>query len=128
MVLRGGNDKPNYDATAVAQAENELAKCKVSGKIMIDSNHANSNKDPYLQPMVIQISLSKSNTVIARLLGWWWKVISKGGRQEFDRWFEPTKYGKSITDGCINWDTTVKAMHDLRDAIKDALPNRELND
>ncbi len=48
VVLRGGNGKPNYDATSVQQAEAALLKAKVSGKIMIDASHANSNKDPYL--------------------------------------------------------------------------------
>ena len=50
VVLRGGNGKPNYDASSVADAEAALAKAKVSNKIMIDTSHANSNKDPYLQP------------------------------------------------------------------------------
>ena len=54
VVLRGGNGKPNYDAGSVAEAENALAKAKVSNKIMIDASHANSNKDPYLQPLVLK--------------------------------------------------------------------------
>ena len=55
VVLRGGNGSPNYDAASVAKAEAELAKAgKPDGKLMIDSSHANSNKDPSLQPMVIQ--------------------------------------------------------------------------
>ena len=52
----------------------------------------------------------------------------KGGRQDLTADLSQLEYGKSITDGCIDWDTTVKAMHDLRDAIKDVLPTRELND
>jgi 3-deoxy-7-phosphoheptulonate synthase len=54
VVLRGGNGKPNYDASSVADAEAALAKAKVSNKIMIDTSHANSNKDPYLQPLVLK--------------------------------------------------------------------------
>ncbi|MBP8099879.1 MAG: 3-deoxy-7-phosphoheptulonate synthase, partial [Acinetobacter sp.] len=54
VVLRGGNGKPNYDAGSVAEAETALAKAKVSNKIMIDASHANSNKDPYLQPLVLK--------------------------------------------------------------------------
>ena len=53
VVLRGGNGKPNYDAGSVAEAEAALAKAKVSTKIMIDTSHANSNKDPFLQPLVL---------------------------------------------------------------------------
>jgi 3-deoxy-7-phosphoheptulonate synthase len=46
VVLRGGNGKPHYDASSVADAEAALAKAKVSNKIMIDTSHAKSNKDP----------------------------------------------------------------------------------
>ncbi len=46
VVLRGGNGKPNYDAGSVADAEAALAKAKVSGKIMIDTSHANSKQRP----------------------------------------------------------------------------------
>nr|WP_081454564.1 3-deoxy-7-phosphoheptulonate synthase [Moraxella sp. CTOTU47618] len=128
VVLRGGNGKPNYDATAVAQAENELAKGKVSGKIMIDSSHANSNKDPYLQPMVIQNIAEQIKHGNRSIIGMMVESHLKGGRQDLTADLSQLEYGKSITDGCIDWDTTVKAMHDLRDAIKDVLPTRELND
>lgn len=54
-LFYGGNGKPNYDdASSVADAEAALAKAKVSTKIMIDTSHANSNKDPYLQPLVLK--------------------------------------------------------------------------
>ena len=59
VVLRGGNNQPNYDETAVKSAEEELAKGKTSGKIMIDASHANSGKDPYLQPMVVNNVISQ---------------------------------------------------------------------
>lgn len=128
VVLRGGNGKPNYDATAVAQAENELAKGKVSGKIMIDSSHANSNKDPYLQPMVIENIAEQIKHGNRSIIGMMVESHLKGGRQDLTADLSQLEYGKSITDGCIDWDTTVKAMHDLRDAIKDVLPTRELNE
>ena len=71
VVLRGGNGKPNYDAGSVADAEAALAKAKVSGKIMIDASHANSNKDPYLQPLVLKILLNKFLMETSQLLVLW---------------------------------------------------------
>src|SRR5690554_8101564 len=53
VVLRGGNGKPNYDSVSVAVCEQELKKAKISTNIMIDCSHANSNKDPALQPLVL---------------------------------------------------------------------------
>ena len=54
VVLRGGGGKPNYDSVSVALAEQELAKAGVSTNIMVDCSHANSNKDPNLQPLVME--------------------------------------------------------------------------
>ncbi len=95
---------------------------------MIDSSHANSNKDPYLQPMVIQNIAEQIKHGNRSIIGMMVESHLKGGRQDLTADLSQLEYGKSITDGCIDWDTTVKAMHDLRDAIKDVLPTRELND
>lgn len=52
----------------------------------------------------------------------------KGGRQDLTSDLSQLEYGKSITDGCLDWDSTVAALRQLRDEVKDVLPNRELND
>ena len=124
VVLRGGNGKPNYDETAVAQVEDALAKGKTSGKIMIDSSHANSGKDPYLQPMVIQNVADQIRNGNKSIIGMMIESHLKGGRQELTADLDALEYGMSITDGCLDWESTVVAMHNLRDAIKDVLPNR----
>jgi 3-deoxy-7-phosphoheptulonate synthase len=51
VVLRGGDGKPNYDSVSVTLAEKELTKPKITHNIMVDCSHANSNKDPALQPV-----------------------------------------------------------------------------
>lgn len=124
VVLRGGNGKPNYDETAVAQAEEELAKGKTSGKIMIDSSHANSGKDPYIQPMVIQNVAEQIQNGNKSIIGMMVESHLKGGRQDLTGDPSTLEYGKSITDGCLDWESTVAALHNLRNTIKDALPNR----
>ncbi len=54
VVLRGGNGKPNYDSVSVALCEKELEKAGIKPNIMVDCSHANSNKDPSLQPLVME--------------------------------------------------------------------------
>src|SRR5690606_19411747 len=54
VVLRGGSNGPNYDSVHIALCEQELAKAKVAANIMVDCSHANSNKQPELQPLVIE--------------------------------------------------------------------------
>ncbi|HIQ33523.1 3-deoxy-7-phosphoheptulonate synthase [Acinetobacter venetianus] len=124
VVLRGGNGKPNYDATSVADAEAALAKAKVSNKIMIDTSHANSNKDPYLQPLVLKNITEQILDGNKSIVGIMVESHLKGGRQDIPENLCDLEYGKSVTDGCIDWDTTEKALLEMHEALKNILPNR----
>lgn len=124
VVLRGGGGKPNYDAASVAQVENELAKGSVNGKIMVDSSHANSGKDPYLQPMVIQNIAEQIQAGNQSIMGMMIESHLKGGRQNLTADLSELEYGKSITDGCLDWDSTVAALRNLRNMTKDELAKR----
>ncbi|MDT4785650.1 Phospho-2-dehydro-3-deoxyheptonate aldolase, Tyr-sensitive [compost metagenome] len=125
VVLRGGNGKPNYDSVSVAICEQELAKAGISPNIMVDCSHANSNKDPALQPLVMdnvanQI-LEGNNSIVGLMveshLGW--------GNQSIPKDLDQLKYGVSVTDACIDWDTTEKALRSMHAKLKDVLPKRQ---
>jgi 3-deoxy-7-phosphoheptulonate synthase len=124
VVLRGGGGKPNYDSVSVALCEQELDKAGLRKSIMVDCSHANSSKDPAIQPLVIQDvahQILEGNTSIQSLmvesnLNW--------GNQKIPEKLEDLQYGVSITDACIDWDTTEKALTDMRNKLKDALPKR----
>ena len=124
VVLRGGNGKPNYDAHSVAEAEAALTKAKVSTKIMIDASHANSNKDPYLQPLVLKNVTEQILDGNKSIVGLMVESHLKGGRQDIPENLCDLEYGKSVTDGCIDWETTEKTLLDMHDALKDVLPKR----
>ncbi len=124
VVLRGGNGKPNYDATSVAEAEAALVKAKVSNKIMIDTSHANSNKDPYLQPLVLKNITEQILDGNKSIVGIMVESHLKGGRQDIPENLCDLVYGQSVTDGCIDWETTEKALLEMHEALKDVLPNR----
>lgn len=125
VVLRGGDGKPNYDSVSVALAERELEKAKVSHNIMIDASHANSNKDPGLQPLVMD---NVSNQILegnTSIIGMMVESHLKFGRQDIPKDLSQLEYGKSVTDGCIDWETTEKAVLQMRDKLKDVLPKRQ---
>ncbi len=124
VVLRGGNGKPNYDAGSVAEAEAALAKAKVSSKIMIDTSHSNSNKDPYLQPLVLKNITEQILDGNKSIVGIMVESHLKGGRQDIPANLCDLEYGKSVTDGCIDWDTTEKVLLEMHEALKDVLPTR----
>ncbi|MNF61333.1 Phospho-2-dehydro-3-deoxyheptonate aldolase, Tyr-sensitive [compost metagenome] len=125
VVLRGGNGKPNYDSVSVAICEQELAKAGISPNIMVDCSHANSNKDPALQPLVMENVanqiLEGNNSIVGLMveshLGW--------GSQSIPKDLGQLKYGVSVTDACIDWDTTEKALRSMHAKLKDVLPKRQ---
>ncbi|UNU73541.1 3-deoxy-7-phosphoheptulonate synthase [Moraxella nasovis] len=124
VVLRGGNDQPNYDETAIAAAEDELAKGKTNGKIMVDASHANSGKDPYLQPMVIQNIAGQIQNGNTSIMGLMIESHLKGGRQNIPADLSQLEYGKSVTDGCLDWEATVETLRQFAKDVKAYLPNR----
>ena len=124
VVLRGGNGKPNYDAGSVAEAETALAKAKVSNKIMIDASHANSNKDPYLQPLVLRNVVEQINDGNKSIVGVMVESHLKGGRQDIPENLCDLEYGKSVTDGCIDWDTTEQVLLEMHEKLKELLQKR----
>lgn len=124
VVLRGGNGKPNYDTVSVAMCEQELIKAKLSPNIMIDCSHANSNKDPALQPLVMQDVTHQIQTGNKSIIGLMIESNINWGSQPIPQNLCDLKYGVSITDACIDWPTTEKAILEMRDKLKDVLPQR----
>jgi len=107
VVLRGGSHGPNYSAEDVAQVRKQLEAAQLTPAIMTDCSHANSSKDPARQPEVfeeiVRQSLKRPSVIGAMVesnLGF--------GNQSFPQPIEDLKYGVSITDGCIDWETTEK--------------------
>ena len=105
VVLRGGSHGPNYSAEDVAQVRKLLEASQLTPAIMTDCSHANSSKDPARQPEVfdeiVRQSLSEPSVIgvmVESNLGF--------GNQSFPQPIEDLNYGVSITDGCIDWETT----------------------
>jgi 3-deoxy-7-phosphoheptulonate synthase len=118
VVLRGGGDRPNYDSVSVTIAEQALAKAKLPSNIVVDCSHANSYKKPDLQPLVMTDVINQIINGNKSLVGVMIESNIVGGNQSIPADLSQLKYGCSVTDGCIDWDTTVKM---LRDAHKELL-------
>ena len=124
IVLRGGGGKPNYDSVSVETAEQVLGKSGIATNIMIDTSHANSNKDPALQIQVIDNitgQILEGNKSIVGLMiesniGW--------GNQKVPDDLNELKYGVSITDACIDWEATEKSLRMMHSKLKAVLPSR----
>ena len=124
IVLRGGSAGPNYDSVHIKLCEEALQKAGLKANIMVDCSHANSNKQYELQPLVVE-------DVTKQIIGGNRSITSlmiesnlNAGNQSIPKDLSQLKYGVSVTDGCIDWDTTESCLRELRDEIKDVLPGR----
>ncbi|MCV2502883.1 MAG: 3-deoxy-7-phosphoheptulonate synthase, partial [Neisseriaceae bacterium] len=124
IVLRGGDNKTNYDSVNVTLAEERLSKAGLSTNIMIDCSHANSNKKAELQPLVIDNIINQildGNQSICALMI---ESNLEWGNQSIPEDLTQLKYGVSVTDACIDWETTEQAILKMRNKLKDILPKR----
>lgn len=104
--------------------EQELDKAKLPKNIMIDCSHANSNKDPALQPLVLKDISRQIVEGNKSIVGVMIESNINFGSQSIPANLSDLKYGVSVTDGCIDWETTEQALLEMRDKLKDVLPNR----
>jgi 3-deoxy-7-phosphoheptulonate synthase len=119
VVLRGGDGRPNYDSVSVAIAEQSLQKAKLPANIVIDCSHANSYKKPELQPLVMTDVVNQIVHGNQSITGVMIESNIVAGNQKIPADLSELKYGCSVTDACIDWETTV---HMLKEA------DRELRD
>jgi 3-deoxy-7-phosphoheptulonate synthase len=124
VVLRGGNGMQNYDSASVAQCEALCEKAGVSTNIMIDCSHANSNKDYTRQPLVLENVLNQILEGNKSIVGLMIESNLEAGRQDIPPDLRDLKYGVSVTDACIDWETTERCIREAREKLKDILPKR----
>ncbi len=106
VVLRGGNSGPNYDPQSVAQCEADLKKAGLIPAIMVDCSHGNSNKDHNRQPIVLDEIMDQIIAGNDSIIGVMVESNLGPGAQKFPAPKEELAYGVSITDACIDWETT----------------------
>lgn len=124
VVLRGGNGKPNYDSVSVSICEQELVAAGIAPNIMVDCSHANSNKDHNLQPLVLDNvanQIAEGNTSI---IGVMIESHLKGGNQKLSSNPDNMEYGVSVTDACVDWETTETALVSMADKLREVLKAR----
>ena len=124
VVLRGGDDKPNYDSVSVSLAEQQLKDANIPANIMVDCSHANSNKNHELQPLVMENVTNQILEGNESIIGIMIESNLKAGNQKITANLDDLEYGVSITDACIDWETTEKALRNMSDKLKNTLPNR----
>ncbi len=124
VVLRGGSEGPNYDSVHVRLCENALEDAGLAATIMVDCSHANSNKDPSLQPLVADNVANQIAAGNQSVIGLMIESNIHGGNQALSDKREDLAYGVSITDGCIGWEDTEDCLRGLDQKLSGVLPAR----
>ena len=124
LVLRGGDGRPNYDTVSVQMAEQALLKAGLPSNIVIDCSHANSYKKPELQPLVMADVVNQVRLGNQSLVGMMVESNLVAGNQPIPEDLTQLKYGCSVTDACVDWESTEKMLRDADHLLRDVLPKR----
>ncbi len=116
VILRGGK-APNFDAASVQAACAEMAKSGLAQRVMIDASHANSSKKPENQPAVCDDVARQIEAGETRVMGLMIESNLIAGRQDLVPG-QDLVYGQSVTDGCIDWDSSVQVLERLAQAVR----------
>ena len=110
VVLRGGRAMTNYDAASILAAEQKLASEKLSPILMVDCSHANSSKQFAKQEDVWHSVIEQRIGGTGSLIGLMVESHLHEGNQPIPQNLAQLKYGVSITDSCIGWETTERML------------------
>ena len=117
VVLRGG-PQPNYDKQNIALCEKKLKAEGLPPRIMIDCSHGNSNKDFNLQPMVAHSSIDQVLDYNHSIIGFMLESNIEEGNQQIPEDLSELKYGVSLTDACMNWETTEALLSEAAERLR----------
>lgn len=124
VVVRGGGGKPNYDSVSIALCEQEIRKHNMKENIMVDCSHENSNKNHKLQPLVLESITNQILEGNQSIMGLMMESNIGAGNQKVLEDRSQMQYGVSITDKCMDWETTAKHLRSTDQKLRAILPAR----
>lgn len=118
VVLRGGIDGPNYDASHIAACEAQLQQAGLPLNIMVDCSHANSLKQHMNQLKVMDEVAQQIVAGNSSIKGLMIESNLHEGNQAIPEELAELQYGVSVTDACINWQDTERAIRAMHEQLK----------
>ena len=113
LILRGGDKGPNFDPDSIKQTRDTLLKHNLAPGIMVDASHANCGKDCTKMPGVFGDIVNQRAKGDRSIIGAMLESHLEANAQKFPQPLDRLNYGQSITDQCIDWETTA---HIVREA------------
>jgi 3-deoxy-7-phosphoheptulonate synthase len=122
IVLRGGRARTNYDAESIRAAEQKLISEKLPAVLMVDCSHANSEKIFAKQEDVWRSVIQQRIEGTRSLIGLMVESNLNEGNQPIQKNLKELRYGVSLTDSCISWETTERMLRWGRETLSKAAP------
>ena len=110
LILRGGASGTNYHATAVLEAQRKLRVAHLPTAVVIDCSHANSRYDPAEQELVWKTTIRDRELTEHAVIGLMVESHLHAGKQPIPADLNQLQYGVSITDACVDWETTARML------------------
>jgi 3-deoxy-7-phosphoheptulonate synthase len=117
VILRGGKGAPNYGPEGVGETLELLRDAGLAERVVIDASHDNSGKDHERQPGVVSEIADQIAAGEGAITGVMMESFLVAGRQDLESDGDLI-YGQSITDACMDWDTTVLTLDRLASAVR----------
>ncbi|MEQ9880196.1 3-deoxy-7-phosphoheptulonate synthase [Pectobacterium aroidearum] len=119
VILRGGK-KPNYSAQDVAECEKQMQDAGLRPALMIDCSHGNSNKDYRRQPLVVESAIEQIKAGNRSIIGLMLESHLNEGSQSSEQPRSDMRYGVSVTDACISWESTEALLRSVHQELSAA--------
>ncbi len=110
VVLRGGNSGPNYNAESLEKAAQSLQRAGLATVLMVDCSHANTNKQHERQEGVWNDLVGQRVAGNRDLIGIMVESNLEAGNQTIPADRSQLRYGVSLTDPCVDWQTTERML------------------
>jgi 3-deoxy-7-phosphoheptulonate synthase len=120
VVLRGGRLQTNYDPESIAAAAATLKKAGLPPVLMVDCSHANSGKQHARQEEVWKNVVAQRAAGDGSLIGLMVESYLEEGSQPIPSRPSDLRYGVSITDACVSWETTERMLRHGYEVMKHA--------
>ena len=117
VILRGGESGPNYDEASVQSSLEQIGAAGFEPVVMIDASHANCGKDHEKMPGVFEEIVRQRAAGCTGIVGTMLESNLVAGNQKFPQPIEELTYGQSITDKCIDWESTATLLRAAAQAL-----------
>lgn len=118
IVLRGGEQRSNYDPASISEAMEYLNLADQPQRIIVDCSHDNSRRNPFRQREVLCSVMDQLVMGNDAIKGFILESHLEGGNQPIPDCSSKLKYGVSITDPCLDWKTTESLIKDVNNTLK----------